>query len=36
MPEQQRLAGSNFSYFCFSLNDFLEVQKRLGFEIIEL
>lgn len=36
MPEQQRLAGSNFSYFCFPLNDFLEVQKRLGFEIIEL
>lgn len=36
MPEQQRLAGSNFSYFCFPLNDFLEVQKRLGFETIEL
>lgn len=36
MPKQQRLAGSNFSYFCFPLNDFLEVQKRLDFETIEL
>ena len=33
---EQQLAGSNFHYFCFPLEYFLEAQKRLGFQTIEL